>query len=167
MPTQVPGIVLALTSAAVWGSGDFSGGVAARRTSEFQVLVLAALSGIVILVLFALARQVVPPSPKDALWAAGAGLSGALAMAALYRALAMGQAAHVAPTAGVVSVALPVLVSVITEGWPGSLRMAGFAAAALGIWLVSASARQGDAGTQLIARPAQGWNAARIWTPYH
>jgi hypothetical protein len=40
------GILLALISAMVWGSGDFVGGAATRRSHQFQVLALSALSGI-------------------------------------------------------------------------------------------------------------------------
>lgn len=143
MQTQVFGILLALTSAAVWGSGDFSGGLATRRDEggTLPVLALSALSGIGILVLGAAWRGEHAPSWPSALWAAAAGLSGAIGIAALYRALAMGQAAHVAPTAAVVGVAVPVLIGAFTEGWPGALRLVGFAVAALGIWLVSTSAR--------------------------
>jgi len=47
----------------VWGSGDFAGGVAARRSHQFQVLALSALSGIVmLLVCGVLWRESFPPA---------------------------------------------------------------------------------------------------------
>ena len=39
------GILLALLSAAVWGTADFAGGFATRRANQYQVLGLSALSG--------------------------------------------------------------------------------------------------------------------------
>src|SRR5579859_2138103 len=49
LPASALGVFFALTSAIVWGSGDFSGGVATRRSSQYYVLALSALSGIVLL----------------------------------------------------------------------------------------------------------------------
>ena len=63
MPTAILGALLALTSAAVWGSGDFSGGYATRSSNNYHVLVLSALSGIVLLVVLALVRHEGWPPP--------------------------------------------------------------------------------------------------------
>jgi drug/metabolite transporter (DMT)-like permease len=58
-------------------------------------------------------------------------------MASLYRGLAVGRAAVVSPTAGVVGAALPVVVGAVLEGSPGGLGIAGMALGMGGIWLVS------------------------------
>lgn len=42
--SHVFGVLLALSSALLFGTGDFSGGVASRRDHHFQVLVLASLA---------------------------------------------------------------------------------------------------------------------------
>ena len=68
-----------------------------------------------------------------------AGAAGVLGMAALYRALSLGHAASVAPTAAVIGAILPVGFGIITEGWPNAARLGGFALALPGIWLVSRS----------------------------
>lgn len=137
--THLLGVFLALASAFVWGSGDFSGGLATRRANPFYVLAVSTLVGVVLLVLLALVRGEPFPSTASALWAGSAGLAGALGIACLYRALAQGQAAAVAPIAAVISVALPVLYGALSEGWPGAQRLLGFGLAAGGIWLVSKS----------------------------
>lgn len=139
LPSNLLGVLFALTSAFVWGGGDFSGGYAARRSHPFQVLALSALSGIAILFAFAIVRGEALPSPTSIAWALAAGVSGALGIAALYRGLSLGRAAAVAPTAAVVSAALPVLFSALTEGLPGVVQMIGFAIAIPSIWLVSAT----------------------------
>ena len=48
-PSELLGVLFALTLAAVWGGGDFTGGLATRRSNQFHVLALSSLSGIVIL----------------------------------------------------------------------------------------------------------------------
>lgn len=121
----------------MWGSGDFAGGFAARRSHQFQVLALSALSGIIMLLgCAALFREALPPA-SSLRWALAAGLSGAVGIAALYRGLAIGSAATVAPTAAVITAALPVVVSGLTAGLPSSTQLFGFAAAIVGIWLVA------------------------------
>jgi drug/metabolite transporter (DMT)-like permease len=136
-PLNLLGVLSALASAAVWGSGDFAGGFAARRSSQYQVVVLAALSGLVALVPLAIVRgEPVPPAASVA-WASGAGVAGALGMIALYLGLSKGRVAVVAPTAGVVGAALPVVVGSVLEGVPGALRLAGMGLGIAGIWLVS------------------------------
>jgi drug/metabolite transporter (DMT)-like permease len=142
LPADLPGILLALTSACVWGAGDFSGGFAARRANQYKVLALAALSGIAVLVVAAALKGEALPSPASTAWAMLAGAAGALGLAALYRALALGNAASVAPTAAVIGAVLPVAFSGLVEGLPGISRLAGFALALLGIWLVSQTVPQ-------------------------
>ena len=142
LPADLPGILLALTSAFVWGAGDFSGGFAARRSNQYKVLALAALSGMAILLGAAVLRGESLPSPASTIWAMLAGASGGLGLAALYRGLSLGHAASVAPTAAVVGAVLPVAFSGLVEGLPGRTRLVGFALAFLGIWLVSQTIRQ-------------------------
>ena len=148
LPANILGILFALTSALVWGSGDFSGGFATRKANQFQVLALSALSGIGILVVCALAWGESLPSLRGAMWAMLAGAAGTVGIAALYRALSMEDAANVAPISGVIGAALPVGFSILIQGMPGTVRLAGFALAFLGIWLVSRSA----AGERQISR---------------
>ncbi len=139
------GILLALASALVWGSGDYCGGRAARRHDPFQVLVLASIAGISMLTAVALARGEAWALDTALGWAAAAGLAGALGIASLYQGLAIGSAAAVAPTAAVVAAALPVLFTAATTGLPGSLQTIGFAVALAGIWLVARAAPVGPA----------------------
>src|SRR5688500_4548368 len=124
-------------SAIVWGSGDFSGGVATRRSGQLEVLALSALSGIAMLVVCAWLSHESLPAGASLGWAAAAGLTGAIGLACLYRGLAEGHAAMVAPTAAVVTAVLPALFSAVTSGLPKPLQIAGFIVAGIGIWLVA------------------------------
>ena len=141
MPPDALGVLFALTAAAVWGSGDFSGGLATRRHGSFQVLALSSLTGIVILVAGALLWRETMPSGESILWAVLAGGAGAVGIASLYRALSLEQAATVAPLTAVISAALPVFFGVFTEGLLAPAQMLGIVLAFAGIWLVSQPAQ--------------------------
>ncbi len=131
------GILLALASAASWGAGDFSGGVAARSRDQYQVVFLMTIPGIVMLALIAYAIGEPLPKVPDALWATSAGLCGAFGIAFLYRGLSLGNAAVVAPVAAVVGAGLPVAYGSLLIGLPGIWKMLGFLTAIAGIWCVS------------------------------
>ncbi len=138
MANSFLGIIYGLLSALVWGGGDFAGGYASRKQSQYQVLALSAFSGLIFMVLTASVFHESLPSTRSMIFAALGGLSGALGMAAFYRSLAIGNSAIVAPTASVIGTALPVIFSTILEGLPSQLKLAGFILAIFGIWLVSA-----------------------------
>ncbi len=137
---EVLGVLLALSSALVWGGGDFIGGLAARRNSHLHVLALSAFSGIVMLVTSALLWRERIVSSRDLMWAIPAGLSGAVGIANLYRGLSLGNAATVAPIAAVIGAAVPVIVGVLTESWPPITQTLGFGVAIMGIWFVTNAA---------------------------
>ncbi len=146
MANSFLGIIFGLLSALVWGSGDFAGGYASRKQSQYQVLALSAFSGLIFMAITALIFRESLPSTRGMIFAALGGLSGALGMAAFYRSLAVGNAAIVAPTASVIGTALPVVVSTFIEGLPSQLKLAGFILAIFGIWLVSAGESDHPAG---------------------
>ena len=88
---------------------------------------LAAISGMVVLFACDLLWGEGFPTRTSILWGGLAGAAGALGMAALYRALSMGNTASVAPTSAIVCAAIPVLVGALTEGLPKPTQMGGFA----------------------------------------
>ena len=141
--THLLGILSALFSAALWGVGDFCGGLASRRIHPFQVVALSSGMGATLLLAFALLWSESLPSFEDLLWAALAGIAGLLGSAALYRGLSRGNAAVVSPIAGVVGTALPVAFGVITQGLPSMTQSLGFLLALAGIWLVTRSSTSG------------------------
>jgi drug/metabolite transporter (DMT)-like permease len=143
--TGLLGIFCGLISAVIWGSGDFSGGQAARRSTLFQVLALSSLSGVAILLACALLWREAFPTAPGLMFAALAGVSGSVGLAALYYALSQGHTAIVAPTSAVIGAALPVGFGMFSHGLPPASRLAGFGLAFVGIWLVSQSALPGGA----------------------
>jgi drug/metabolite transporter (DMT)-like permease len=145
------GVVLALCSALVWGSGDYCGGRAARRLDPFQVLALAAVSGISLLAVAALMAGESRPGLDSIMWSAAAGVAGACGIVALYRGLAVGNAATVAPLAAVVAAILPVLFTIALEGRPQAVQLGGFVLALAGIGLVARATPTGG-DSQIGAR---------------
>ena len=125
-----------LAAGLCWGTSDFSGGYASRRSNSFLVTALAHGSGLVLMLVLALSANTALPSTSSRLWAAAAGGSGGLALLIFYRALSKGMGL-VAPVAAVLGAAIPAAFTMITDGLPGKLGLAGFFLAGLGIWLIS------------------------------
>jgi len=124
-------------AAASWGGGDFCGGLAAKRASVFRVVAVAHGCGLIAMLAMAwLSAEAIPPR-ADLWWGAFAGVAGAFGIAALYKALAIGRMAVVAPVASVITGVLPVLVGFRTEGMPDRVQLFGFALALVSIWLVA------------------------------
>lgn len=132
-------VALGLASAASWGAGDFSGGLASRRGSATGVVVASQGVGIALLVALAAVTGEVAPTSGQLAWAALAGANGAFGLLALYSALASGRMGIAAPVSGVVGAVVPVLVGAAVQGWPGTLRLVGFALALVGVWLLTAA----------------------------
>jgi drug/metabolite transporter (DMT)-like permease len=128
-----------LASALSWGAGDFSGGLATKRAPVFGVLAVGHGAGLLLLIVLALVWGEPLPSPTHLGWGLAAGLAGAVGLASLYRALAVGQMGVVAPVSAVLTAALPALFSMLIEGMPGLPKLIGFGLALLGIWLVAGS----------------------------
>jgi drug/metabolite transporter (DMT)-like permease len=129
--------LLALASALLYGAGDFTGGLATRRASTLPVIVVSQASGLVLLALLFPLLPAATPSRADLWWGVTAGLTGGAGVALLYRALAIGRMAVVAPTTAVCAVAVPVLVSVALGERPGPLAAAGIVLGLVAIVLVS------------------------------
>src|SRR5215210_204710 len=117
--------LLALGSALFYGAADFTGGFTSRRAGAIPVVVLSQLSGLVLLGLLLPLLPPASPSRTDLLWGAAAGLTGGIGVALLYRALAIGTMAVVAPTTAVCAVAIPVVVSVFLGERPVPPAVAG------------------------------------------
>ena len=129
--------LLALGSALLYGAADFTGGLATRRFATIPVVVLSQLSGLIFLLLLLPLLPDASPSRTDMLWGSIAGATGSIGVALLYRALAIGTMAVVAPTTAVCAVAIPVLVSVLLGERPALVAAAGIGLGILSIVLVS------------------------------
>ena len=147
-------VALGLASAASWGAGDFSGGLASRRAPALGVVAASQGVGIVLLVALAVLTGEVVPGSGQLGWAALAGANGAFGLLALYSALASGRMGVAASVSGVVGAVVPVLVGTAVQGSPGALRLVGFALALGGMWLLTtASGGPGRVSLRELALP--------------
>jgi len=104
------GVLFGLGSAAAFGAGDFSGGLASRRVSGLTVAGLAQAIGLGALLVLLAALHPAPPSTGALAVAAVAGACGGLGLVALYAGLSLGSMGVVTALSGVGSVALPLLI---------------------------------------------------------
>ncbi len=146
--------ILALAAAVLYGTADFLGGVASRRTSVFTVLALTVPAGAVVMVVVALLGEApglggllghgglgAPASAggwSAAAWAAGSGVCGAFGLVAFYAGFATAPISVVAPVAALVSAVLPVGVAIAQGERPGASVIAGGLLCLIAIVLVSA-----------------------------
>jgi drug/metabolite transporter (DMT)-like permease len=129
--------LLAIGSALFYGAADFTGGVTTRRAGTIPVVVVSQFTGLAVLALLLPLLPSASPSQSDLFWGAMAGLTGGIGVALLYRALAIGTMAVVAPTTAVCAVAIPVLVSVLLGERPVPLAIGGIVLGITSIVLVS------------------------------
>ena len=131
--------LIALLSAACYGAADFLGGLTSKRATTLAVVVVSQLAGLVLLLLMLPLLPPASPVRADYLWGAFAGLTGGGGVALLYRALAIGVMAVVAPTTAVCAVVIPVLAAVALGERPGPITIGGIVLAIVAIALVSQS----------------------------
>jgi drug/metabolite transporter (DMT)-like permease len=141
-------VALGLASAAIWGTSDFVGGVAARRLPASAVVLLSHGLSLVVLVSLALLFHSPLPDRTSALFGLTGGLACGTGVIVLYRALALGGMGLTAAVSGVIAAVLPVLWGFATEGLPTGMQIAGIVLAAGSIWMIArspgaASSRQG------------------------
>ena len=100
---------IALAAAAFYGSADFFGGLTARRANTLATVVVSQLVGLILLLAALPFLPAATVSSRDWFMGVCAGVSGGAGVALLYRALAVGTMAVVAPITAVVSAIIPVL----------------------------------------------------------
>ena len=143
--------LFAIASAALYGAADFLGGMASRRASTMAVVVWSQAAGLVMLLFVLPLLPDASPSRYDWFWGAVAGIAGSVGVGLLYRALAIGTMAVVAPTTAVCAVVIPVMAGLLAGERLAGLTIAGIGLAVVAIVLVSQ-----ERGTSSVARKGIG-----------
>jgi drug/metabolite transporter (DMT)-like permease len=146
------GVALALASSVAWGISDFLGGLQSRRISVLTVLLVSQPVGLVLALAVALGFGGDPLSARDAAIAVGAGATAVLALAAFYRAMALGSVTVVA-TIGALGVIVPVAGGLAKGEHPAAIQAVGAVAALVGVVLV---ARDPDPEWRAASRASVG-----------
>lgn len=129
-------LAYALVAAVSYGTADFLGGRASTRVDAMRVVAWSQAFGLAIALVLA---PIVggTPSGTDLLLGGLAGFAGVLGLVSLYRGLAMGRAAVVAPASGVVGAIVPAVVGLVAGERPGTTALVGFVVAVGAVWLAS------------------------------
>jgi drug/metabolite transporter (DMT)-like permease len=151
--------LIALASAASWGGGDFSGGMAVKAATSpgdttagaLRVVILAHATSLAVLVAILWLRHAAWPHGALLAWGLAGGGAAALSLTAFYIALSRGSMGAAAAISGLLAAAIPAVVSSVLEGAPSAVRLIGFALAAAAIWLI-ASGPAGDAADRRAQR---------------
>lgn len=135
-------IVLAAVSAIAFGTADFSGGKASRHADPIAVTVVSQMISLPLLGVLVL---VVPGTPTagDLAWGLLAGVAGAAGVVLLYRALATGVMAVVAPVTAITAAIVPIVAGLLVADSPGTVALGGAGLAVVAIALVSLGERGG------------------------
>ena len=150
-------VALALGAAVAWGAADFLGGLKSRSIATIVVVGFGQATGLVLVAAFVAAQGDGPPEARFFVYAALAGLAGAIGIGALYRGLAVGAMSIVAPITATGAV-IPIVVGVATGERPSGVQGAGLALALGGVML---AARQ-QGGESLRGRVAAGVGLALL-----
>lgn len=134
-------LVLALLSAVFYGTADFFGGLAARRSVALAATVFAQGVGLVLVAVAVPFFPGEPPEWASTWWGVGAGFTGGLGVALLYYGFAVGRVSVVAPVTAVCSITIPVVVAMSLGERPGLVPVSGIALAIVSVGLIS---RQGE-----------------------
>jgi drug/metabolite transporter (DMT)-like permease len=135
--------LIALAAAALWGGGDFCGGMGVKQAGgstkaalRFVVMSHCISFAVLLVILVVLHRPV--PLGAPALWAVAGGVAGGVGLTAFYIALSRGAMGAAAAVSGLLAAAVPAVVSSAMEGAPRALTLAGFGMAAAAIWMIAA-----------------------------
>jgi drug/metabolite transporter (DMT)-like permease len=129
-------VLLGLAVAVAYGAADFLGGLASKRAPLLGVLLGGQLTGVPVLAVVVVVAGG-EPTGKALLLGGLAGMGAAIGIACLYRGLAIGRMAVVAPITAVGAAVLPVGWGLATGERPSGVALAGVFLALVAVVLVS------------------------------
>jgi drug/metabolite transporter (DMT)-like permease len=136
-------VVLALGAALLYGSADFLGGAATRRTALLSVLLTAGVAGVIVLIPAVLLAGG-PPRAVGIEWGLAAGAIGGIGLMLFYAGLAAGPMSVVSPVSALAATVLPVGVAVAEGERPGPAVYVGVLLCLAATVLVSAGPRHSE-----------------------
>jgi drug/metabolite transporter (DMT)-like permease len=129
-------ILFALLAAAAYGISDFVGGIASRRVSAINVLLISyPVGGAIMAVLLPLYGGTVSASTLG--WSLAGGVAGLVGVALLYSALAQAPMNIISPVTAVMSAVVPVLGGVVQGERPHLLAWAGIGFGLIAVVMIS------------------------------
>lgn len=129
-------VALGLSASLCWGLADFVAGLETRRLPGVLVVCVSQAVGLVGVACLAVVTTELTPTAGLMPAAVVAGVTSAIGITALYRALSIGTMSIVAPITAT-GVAVPVIVGLIEGEGPREAQAFGIVAAAIGVLLVT------------------------------
>jgi len=140
-------IALGALVALAYGSGDFLGGFASQRLRTSTVLLGSQSVGLVVALLLVIVLRDASPDAHVYVLSAIAGAVGVVAVALLYRGLAVGRMSVVAPVSAVGGAVLPVVWGLMRGERPSALAWVGIGLALTAIVIVGRGAEHDPAAS--------------------
>ena len=137
----LPSIVYGLLAAIGWGAGDFTGGLAARKTGALRGVFYGEIIGLIAVVAISLMDNQPVPALKVWVLTTIAGAVGTMGLILLYHAMTTGLMSVATPVSALLAAVLPVIFGAFMEGLPSPCTFVGFAFALAAVWMIS----QGEA----------------------
>ncbi|MBW2674787.1 MAG: EamA family transporter [Deltaproteobacteria bacterium] len=137
MGSEALALICGLAAAASFGTGDFCGGFATKRSSVFRVIVISQIFGLALIAGLAVALKEPIPSGGNLVFGGLAGLFGTGGLTALYIGLARGRMGIVAPVSTVVGATLPITIGMFLEGAPSVGQILGLLLGLCAIWFLA------------------------------
>ena len=154
--------LLGLAAAALWGVGDFSGGMGVKTAgggvgAALRVVLLSHITSFSILLVILFVRGDAVPSGHFFIWGIAAGIAGGLSLTAFYVAISRGAMGAAAAVSGLLAAAIPAIAAMLLEGTPGWRKGVGFLVAGVAIWMIAAGPSEDKA--QNSVQPSTMWLA--------
>jgi uncharacterized membrane protein len=132
-------ILFGLGAALSWGSGDFTGGLASRKTGAYRAVFYSEIIGVFLLFIILGVFGEAFPDLRIVSLSMIAGAIGTFGLMLLYQAMTQGLMSISAPVSSLLAAMLPVVVGMFSEGLPKAPTILGFVFALAAVWLVSQS----------------------------
>ncbi len=130
-------ILFGLGAALGWGAGDFTGGLASRKTGAYRAVFYSEVIGIIFLLIIVKIPGESLPDQRVWLLAMLAGALGTVGLILLYHSMTLGLMSIATPVSALLAASLPVLVGIFKEGVPQILTVIGFGFALFAVWMIS------------------------------
>ena len=130
-------IIYGVSSALSWGTADFAGAIATRKTSACRAAFYSNLLGLISLLV---CLVIFPQSPSDTgtlLFAGIAGAFSSVSMLILFHCMANGNICIAAPLSALSAAGLPVFTGIFIQGLPDLIQLICLVLALFSSWLIS------------------------------
>jgi len=134
-------VALGALVALAYGTGDFLGGISAKRLTTVTVLLVSQTVGLVVALILVVALRDGPPATHVFVLSAAAGVVAVMALGLLFRGLALGRMSVVAPLSAIGGGVLPVVWGLIRGERPSALALAGVGLALVAVVIVGQGAQ--------------------------